>query len=55
MNVKEKDDTKLVMIVFGIIILILFLTMINNFKFVDCAYFCVVLFFAVKYLILSRK
>ena len=55
MNVKSKNDTKLVMMVFGIISLILILSMINNFKVVDCMYFCVVLFFSIKYLVLSSK
>lgn len=55
MNVKDKKDTKFVMFVFAVISLILILAMINNFKVIDCLYFCVVLIFATRYFLLSRQ
>lgn len=55
MSVNGNKDLKLVMIVFGIISLILILTMIINFKMIDCIYFCGVLLFAFRYLFLSTK
>lgn len=54
MNAREKNDTKLIMIIFAIISFILLFAMIKNFSVIDCGYFFVVLFFAIRYLFLSR-
>lgn len=55
MSVNSNKDLKLVMIVFGLISIILVLSMIINFKVIDCIYFCGVLLFAFRYLFLSSK
>ncbi len=51
--VKSKD-TKFIMLFFAVIGLIMVYLMINSFKIVDCCYFILVVFFAIKYFILSR-
>ena len=50
----SKKDLKFVMIAFALIALLLIFSMINNFKIIDCCYFGIVLFFAIRYLIVSR-
>lgn len=54
MKTDSNKDLKLVMIAFAFIALLLIFSMINNFKIIDCCYFCIVLFFATRYLIVSR-
>ena len=55
MKTDSKKDIKFVMSVFTVISLMLIFTMINNFKVIDCCYFGIVIFFAAKYLIISRN
>ena len=54
MKTDSKKDITVVMSGFTVIGLMLIFTMINNFKVIDLCYFGVVIFFAVKYLIISR-
>ena len=54
METNSKKDIKFVMSIFALISLMLVFTMINNFRVVDGCYFIIVLFFATRYLLLSR-
>ena len=54
METNSKKDIKFVMSIFVLIILMLVFTMISNFKIIDGCYFIIVLFFATRYLLLSR-
>lgn len=51
----KSRDTKCVMLFFAVISLILMYLMVNNFHFIDCCYFILVVGFAARYLILSRN
>lgn len=54
MKTNAKNDIKVVLGIFVLICLMLIFTMINNFKVIDCCYFGIVLFFATRYVLLSR-
>ena len=54
MKTDSKKDIKFVMSIFGLISFMLVVTMIYNFKIIDCCYFAFVLFFATRYLIISK-
>lgn len=54
MKTNSKKDIRFVMSIFSVISLMLIFTMINNFRVIDCCYFIIVLFFATRYLIISR-
>ena len=55
MKTNSNKDIKLVMLFFVVISLILCFSLVNNFKVIDCFYFIIVLFFATRYLLVSRN
>jgi len=50
----NSKDSKVVMLFFAVISLILVYLMINNFHVIDCCYFILVVGFAARYFTLSR-
>lgn len=55
MNVNGNKDLKLVMMFFGIVSIILLITMIIEFNYIDFVYFCGVCIFAIRYTLISKK